>query len=154
MTRAEAYIAARVIFEDRGFATPCMIWQLSTTKKGYARADVPEFGRVRVHRAAYEIANGPIPSGLVIDHLCRVTACCNPEHLETVTVAENNRRAGPHRRKSTCKNGHPNTPEHRSASRQCRQCHTEYMKTWREENREKYRAANRKHKARAKEGAC
>jgi hypothetical protein len=40
----------------------------------------------------YEHHVGPIPDGLVIDHLCRVHNCVNPEHLEPVTPAENTRR--------------------------------------------------------------
>ena len=51
-----------------------------------------------VHRYAYEWANGPIPDGLVIDHLCRVTACVNPDHLEPFDHAahsSHHRRAHP-----------------------------------------------------------
>lgn len=55
-------------------------------------------GLVYAHRVAYEHFTGPIPDGLHIDHLCRVRACCNPQHLEAVTQAENNRRAGLARR--------------------------------------------------------
>lgn len=48
--------------------------------------------RIRPHRLAYELAKGPIPLGLVIDHLCRNKACCNPDHLEAVTQRENTMR--------------------------------------------------------------
>jgi hypothetical protein len=32
---------------------------------------------------------GPIPDGLVLDHLCRNKLCVNPKHLEPVTNQEN-----------------------------------------------------------------
>jgi hypothetical protein len=40
----------------------------------------------------YEAQYGPVPSGMELDHLCRVKACVNPDHLEPVTHAENMRR--------------------------------------------------------------
>jgi hypothetical protein len=45
-----------------------------------------------VHRHVYEELVGPIPEGLVLDHLCRETLCCRPSHLEVVTLAENSAR--------------------------------------------------------------
>lgn len=45
-----------------------------------------------VHRIVYMGLVGPIQEGLFLDHLCRNRACCNPLHLEVVTVTENNRR--------------------------------------------------------------
>jgi hypothetical protein len=42
-----------------------------------------------MYRRYYEQAKGPIPDGLVIDHLCRVSLCVNPDHLEAVTEAVN-----------------------------------------------------------------
>lgn len=51
----------------------------------------------RAHRVAYEIAHGPIPPGLHIDHVwlkgCRSRACVNPAHLEAVRQKVNNQRA-------------------------------------------------------------
>jgi hypothetical protein len=44
------------------------------------------------HRVSYTLIRGPIPDGLVIDHLCRTHNCVNPFHLEPVTNAENIRR--------------------------------------------------------------
>jgi hypothetical protein len=44
------------------------------------------------HRVSYEVRYGYIGDGLCLDHLCKVTSCVNPEHLEPVTHAENNRR--------------------------------------------------------------
>lgn len=48
------------------------------------------------HRVAYELAIGPIPEGLTIDHVkargCTRVDCCNPAHLEAVTYAENQHR--------------------------------------------------------------
>ncbi len=45
------------------------------------------------HRAMYEQMVGPIPEGLVLDHLCKQPPCIRPEHLEPVTIAENTRRS-------------------------------------------------------------
>lgn len=127
---AGQFIAKRIKQEDRGYSSPCWVWQLAPTEKGYGRARIPGYGRGRIHRAAYEITIGPIPDGLCIDHLCRVASCCNPDHLEPVTVAENNRRAGLFRRKPICKNGHPNIPENKMKCGKCRPCHAIYMRSW------------------------
>lgn len=66
--------------------------------------------RYRAHRLAYEFAKGPIPDGLVTDHLCRNPGCVNPAHLEAVTNRENVLRGiGPsaqNARKTHCGRGH------------------------------------------------
>lgn len=87
----------------------------------------------RAARVAYETFVGPIPDALVIDHLCRVRACVNPEHLEPVTVQVNTARGlGPitaalrHSMRTHCPHGHEysekNTYRHPNGARVCRMC--------------------------------
>lgn len=58
------------------------------SRNGYGRLEYQ--GKPTVfHRVIYELLVGPIPDGLLLDHKCRVPACCNPDHLEPVTVKEN-----------------------------------------------------------------
>lgn len=75
----------RYLAEDRGHETPCWVWQLSLTNKGYGAIGGGREGHQLAHRFYYEQANE-------LDHLCRVPACVNPAHLEPVTHVENCRR--------------------------------------------------------------
>lgn len=74
-------------------ATGCHEWTRTLQSSGYAAIYDGHSGAEQAHRVAWELANGPIPDGLEVDHLCRVRHCVNPEHLEPVTRAENIRRA-------------------------------------------------------------
>lgn len=78
----------------------CRLWTGSLTNRGYGKIMVKGKPSYSVHRLAYEIAKGPIPDNLEIDHLCNNKRCINPAHLETVTHAENIRRGFQHRRAS------------------------------------------------------
>lgn len=75
----------------------CLIWQGGKYAKGYGGFNVG--GRtVPAHRVAWEVANGDIPPGMVIDHVvCGNTRCVNPVHLEVVTARVNTWRGMGHR---------------------------------------------------------
>lgn len=101
--------------------TGCWVWQRTRSKAGYGQMYV-DGKMVYAHREFYEGYVADIPPGLVIDHLCRNRACCNPDHLEPVTFTENMRRT----RRPACKRGHPLTKENvyvaPDGERQCREC--------------------------------
>jgi hypothetical protein len=64
------------------------------------------------HRYVYELLRGPIPTGLTLDHLCRVRSCVNPDHLRPCTLRENLFAPGStglavrHSQKTHCVRGH------------------------------------------------
>jgi hypothetical protein len=70
----------------------CWLWTGVKNKAGYGEHYYPYRRKAMAHRYIYELLVGPIPAGLPLDHLCRVPACVNPDHLEPVTVGENTRR--------------------------------------------------------------
>ena len=82
------------------------------------------------YRFLWQQLNGPVPAGLQLDHLCRVRACVNPDHLEPVTPRENNMRgesfAAVNARKTHCPRGHEFAGDNLrlmpSGSRWCRTC--------------------------------
>jgi hypothetical protein len=83
----------RVRIEDRGYETPCHIWLLSLNSDGYGHEWDPDRKTMgKAHILAYERTVGPVPTGLLLDHKCRVRCCVNPDHLEPVTPQENARR--------------------------------------------------------------
>ena len=69
---------------------PCWLWTASTIK-GYGQFHLHDSGDkcTAAHNWAYQNLIGPVPSGLELDHLCRVRRCVNPSHLEPVTRQTN-----------------------------------------------------------------
>lgn len=113
----------------------CWLWLASTRSTGYGRYWTGERYE-SAHRYAYEQTVGPIPTGLVIDHLCRVRLCCNPAHMEPVTNRENVRRGDAASVLNTgrCKNGHEMTSENtyirRNGWTNCRTCGRARTAAW------------------------
>jgi hypothetical protein len=123
---------ARMKFWERIERTPtCWLWTGPLDRDGYG---ITHAKGVRLaHRLSWVLHRGPIPKPLQIDHLCRVRACVNPDHLELVTAVENVMRGqGPtavHARQTHCINGHPfdelnTTVETSRDGRQRRRCRT------------------------------
>ena len=128
----------------------CWGWSGGIDDKGYGHfvAASLGIGRMRrsVHVWAYEAFIGPVPPGLVLDHQChnndaactggascKHRACCNPDHLEPTTTAENfrrGRRGGVTR--THCPAGHPYQPPHvqhdRDGYSDCRTCRNRRMR--------------------------
>ncbi len=129
--------------------TGCWLWIASCTHHGYGKFYFSPTRQLSAHCASYELFVGERTKGLVIDHLCRVTCCVNPRHLEQVTQKENVRRGAvclarlPSRGKakggsvklSHCKKGHPFTPDNTyvkpSGKRACRICQINYLRQFR-----------------------
>lgn len=70
----------------------CWIWQGSIGRHGYGQIQWKNKSTV-AHRVMHEIHKGEIPKGLIVDHLCSIKSCVNPDHLEAVTFSENSQRA-------------------------------------------------------------
>lgn len=117
----------------------CWLWRGAIDKDGgYGRVNI-DHKCLYLHRVTYERFVGAIAKGLHVDHLCRVRACCNPDHLEAVSPMTNSRR-GMRGSQPECKNGHPLSGDNlyvnqgrkpQYVHRVCRTCRAEYLAAWR-----------------------
>lgn len=113
----------------------CWMWTGNChPETGYGRLWFDRHDDRLAHRLAYEWSVGPIPAGLVIDHLCRHRSCVNPSHLEPVTSAVNTMRGvgigAINAAKTHCLRGHPFDSENTyvvkiyngNLGRSCKEC--------------------------------
>lgn len=125
---------------DRHGEDECWPWRGALwTGYGFFMSKVLIGGRTTAHRVAYMLTYGEFPASLDVDHKCRNRACCNPKHLEPVTMAVNVLRGdgitARRARATQCIRGHEYTPENTKRvvirgrpSRQCRACIRAYDK--------------------------
>ena len=130
MSRQLRPLAERIAERSRVVPeTGCIEWVGRLGRNGYGQIRVGD-KRPVVHRAAWELVNGPIPEGMQLDHLCRNRSCLNLAHLAVVTSRENTLRGDtiPARylSRTSCGHGHPFTPENtyirKGGARICRTC--------------------------------
>lgn len=62
----------------------CWPWKERKGRGGYGNLTIS------AHRMAWILANGQIPTGLLVCHKCDNPSCCNPDHLFLGTHADNN----------------------------------------------------------------
>lgn len=116
----------------------CITLPLKPDSNGYTR--IRRNGqRYLAHRWFYQLVNGPIAKGLVIDHLCRNRACVKPSHLEPVSQRENVLRgvgiSANNALKTECKRGHEFGEQPvwilKLGHRRCLTCHNQrHRKAW------------------------
>ena len=107
----------------------CWTWT-GCLVRGYGQIQGEGPERIYTHRLAYQLLVGEIPEDLVLDHICRNRACCNPDHLEAVDLRTNILRgiapSAVNARRTFCTNGHPlngdNLLIEPDGHRKCRSC--------------------------------
>ncbi len=107
-----------------GVLSECWAWTSTINKRtGYASFQIGDKYYL-VHRLSFAWANGDIPDGRYLDHLCRTRHCVRPDHLEPVTNLENQQRGVgcASRAKTTCPRGHDYDGVDKYGHRKCSLC--------------------------------
>lgn len=66
----------------RGHPDECWEWQSrARCHGGYGAINAGRGPKLRAHRVAWALHNGPLPDGLGVLHSCDNPPCCNPDHL-------------------------------------------------------------------------
>lgn len=121
---------SRLVIDPSG----CLLWTGCRDNWGYGRIRTGGRRQQEVHRVMWELLEGPVPDGLMLDHVkargCVNRHCASIAHLEPVTPAENNRRSSSasavNAAKTHCDSGHEfteaNTYTGANGARECRAC--------------------------------
>lgn len=141
----------------------CHYWikALSFGPHGYGVFTVKRVN-LMAHRVSYLLNRGPIPHGRQLDHLCRNTACVNPDHLEAVEPRTNYLRGtgfgAINAAKTECKNGHPLSGDNlrigSNGERLCHICSRAWAKQNYYKNLDKKRRQAREYQAKRRAARC
>lgn len=82
--------AVQVMNERTGYVMPGTINAFDPLCASECRSTLP-------YRVVFMLHKGPIPEGMTVDHICFNPLCCNPDHLQLLTRAENAARRNPER---------------------------------------------------------
>jgi hypothetical protein len=121
--------------------TGCHVWQ-DHLIRGYGQFRIQRGVQVMAHIYAYERVNGPVPVGLVLDHICHPDdgtcpggecmhrRCCNPDHVRPTSRGANTLRSATGRsavnaRRTECIRGHALPPYVPGGTRHCKGCMAE-----------------------------
>lgn len=66
----------------------CWIWHATLSPAGYGQFYYKNKLHM-AHRVSWELANGPIPDGMFLDHICHTPACVRVDHLRLATPKQN-----------------------------------------------------------------
>ena len=128
----------------------CWRWTGRIDPNGYGIFYGGQGRTSRAHRWAWMLYRGPIPKDLVLDHICRVRECVNPDHLRLVTVGQNSTEnsVGPtaqNKAATHCVHGHPfdgdNLAYAPTGWRRCRACSARRSSAFRGRRRAKLASA-------------
>ncbi|WP_406502192.1 HNH endonuclease [Streptomyces sp. NBC_01590] len=114
-------------------ANGCWLWTRSRNRDGYGWASLNDRTH-QAHRLVYILIKGCPEEDKVLDHLCRVRHCVNPDHLEPVTNRQNLERGNTPAGATTCSKGH--LLDRLRNQRRCLICHQAYVESRREHMRQ------------------